>query len=120
MINPKIGLAPSIADEKNAGILEAASDESPANKDAHVGHTFGFAGDLGLVDRKGPQQEWSLLHSPRSQDGGIWRLHQRAIGPCFDQYSPEALQGTYEFEIQDSPDSGQQLARKWSIVCYTE
>jgi hypothetical protein len=58
----RLGDAHQLADDRNAGVLEAASDESPPNEDVDLRNVIGITGDSGLVDREGPKQEWTLFH----------------------------------------------------------
>lgn len=61
------------------------------------------------MDRKGQEQEWPLLHRARSEDGRLWRLCQRSLGPRPHQYPAAPVRWPNQLEGQDSPDSCQQL-----------
>lgn len=67
------------------------------------------------MDCEGPQQVWPLLHQPRTQDGRLWRVRQRASRPCDDFPPSEDLPRTNKLEVEDLADHRLQPSGECSL-----
>ena len=56
------------------------------------------------MDCKRRQQAWPLFQLSSTQNGGLWRLHQRALGAFLDSYATESLLGQNQLEGEDFAD----------------
>lgn len=102
----------SCANTGAAGLPEAAAIEPSTHEDAHIRLAFSSSGGTRVVDCERPQQEWSLLHISRAQDGCVRRVHQCAIGPRPHQHPSAPVCWQDELEGEDHANPCFQLDRE--------
>lgn len=74
-----------------AGLSSSTPVEPAAHQDADLWHAGRPTRVPRIVDRKGSEQAWPLLHLACPEDGRVWCFCQRAAGARLDQHPPEAI-----------------------------
>ena len=95
-----------------AGISRAAPEASSSHKDAHIRYPRCSTRSYCVLDRQRHQQAWPLCQLSRAQDGGVWSVHQRAVGTFLDPHATEGVFRKDESDREDPADCRQQSNRK--------